>query len=343
MLGALLFLRAPVTEGQQNFPQPNRKPACTCFCGDATFHSFNVFPVEAQRAGVCFGGPLPADKCGEDLANMPPGELRALCQRANARDLECPALKPLCGSRSGPTEKGCNDPATPWFGDSPGCKDVQAPAVAINNGAVTVSVCGYPVFRGVDPSPIAGVDPATFLNAYLPVMKDHVKSQVGSRVCCDKLREAARTGNPCYPAQDIDCDGKPNASDITTSDGGVTYPDINLFSKQVGAAVDEFPFGLDPDDPNFLPAPTARDSKGVGECPCKWELTKGTLTCSPDGVKDHVYTATWKCPVNGKEVFTTKYAKASAECKPPDRRATVFRDSSFIEFISPNLRARSCR
>jgi len=76
-----------------------------------------------------------------------------------------------------------------------------------------------------------------------------------------------------------------------------------------------FPPGLDPDDPNFLPESTARDSKGVGECACKWELVKGTLTCSPDGKKDHVYVANWRCPATGKEVMTTKYAKASARCK----------------------------
>lgn len=308
---AALFLKSHVTVGQQqNFPPPNRKPACTCFCGDATFDSFNIFPKEAQLAGDCYGGPLPADVCGTVLADLPPAHVEDLCRRSKAAGKICPALKPFCKDGIPPTGKGCTDPATPWFGGSPNCKDVQAPVVAINNAAVTVSICGLPVFRGSPPPPPDSV----LLEAYSFVVRDHVQSAVGSRVCCDSLREAARTGKPCYPGVDIDCDGKPNDADISGAPN-VPVPEINLFTKQKGAAIDNFPVNLDPDDPNFMPESTARDAKGVGECPCKWQLTKGTLTCSPDGTKDHVYAATWTCPANGKEVFTTKYAKATAPCK----------------------------
>ncbi len=305
-----LFLRVPVTEGQQqNFPQPNRKPACTCFCGDSTFNSFNIFPKEAQMAGECFGGPLPADVCGTVLAEQPPARIAELCRNAKAAGKICPALKPFCKDDSPPTGKGCHDPATPWFGSPPDCKDVQAPAVALDRGAVTVSICGYRVFRGT----LRMAHDDLMLRAYMDVVREHVRDSVGSKVCCDSLREAARTGNPCNPSADIDCDGKPNDTDILPGEAPV--PDISLFTKKNGAAIDKFPFGLNPDDPDFMPESTARDSKGVGECPCKWELTKGTLTCSPDGRKDHVYAATWTCPATGKEVFTTKYAKATAPCK----------------------------
>jgi hypothetical protein len=190
--------------------------------------------------------------------------------------------------------------------------------VAINNQAVTVSVCGYPVFRGTPPPPVNEVA----LAAYRELVTANVQSSTGSKICCDTLRESARTGAPCFPAVDIDCDGIPNAQDTYRDDTiGISYPDIDLFTRAPGAGIDDFPPGLDPDDPNFLPNSTARDSKGVGDCPCKWELMSGKLACSPDGRQEHVYTATWRCPANGKEVFTTKRAKASAPCSQ-DRRAS---------------------
>ena len=316
-LFSFLLLNSPRTAGQQqNFPQPNRKPACTCFCGDGTFKSFNLFSREDAVAGKCYGGPLPADACGRLGGDMPAEQRRAICQGLNAgRSSSCPAVKAFCDEQGDAPKQDCQKPA-PWFDQPSDCKDVQAPVIAINNRAVTISICGLPVYRGAPTPPVNDLA----LTAYKDVISAHVQRTVGSKVCCDRVHESARTGTPCFPGVDIDCDGVPNSEDTYRSNS-VSYPDINLFTKSGNASVDEFPPGLNPDDANFLPGSTARDSKGVGDCPCKWELTSGKLACSSDGQKDHVYTATWKCPANGKEVFTTKYAKASAPCKEYQRTA----------------------
>ena len=346
-LFSFLLFNSPRTSGQQqNFPQPNRKPACTCFCGDGTFNSFNLFSRVDAKAGKCYGGPLPAAACGRLGREMPAEQRRAICEGLKAsRSGSCPAVKAFCNDRGDPSKQDCPKPA-PWFDSPPSdCKDVQAPVVAINNGAVTVSVCGLPVYRG---APMPPAD-ALSLSAYQQVIIGHVQQTVGSKVCCEKVRESARTGNPCFPGVDIDCDGVPNARD-TYEAGNVVYPDINLFTKAKDASVDNFPPGLDPDDPNFLPGNTARDSKGVGDCPCKWELTSGKLACSSDGQKDHVYTATWKCPANGKEVFTTKYANASAPCKEYQRASGasfLFEYSStrpveFLHLLPATIQSARC-
>ena len=332
-LFSFLIVKPPQTAGQQSFPQPNRKPACTCFCGDATFNSFRIFSAADVDAGKCYGGPLPADACGQAVNELPAAERAAVCQRLKASaSANCPAVKAACGGTAGDGPKpDCQKP-TPWFDPQPDCKDVQAPVVAINNRAVTVSVCGYPIFRGTQPPPY---DPLA-IDAYKNVMEGNVQSAMGSKVCCDKLRDAARTGNPCFPAVDIDCDGKPNDRD-TFREGSSEYPDINLFTRSSNQNIDRFPPGLDPDDPNFMPWSTARDSKGVGDCPCKWELTSGKLTCSPDGRADHVYAATWTCPANGKEVLTTKYVKATGPCKEykdTSRRIISF-DEVYARAIDP--------
>lgn len=211
-----------------------------------------------------------------------------------------------------PPEKKCEKPA-PWFGDSSnGCTDIQTPAVAINSGAVTISICGYPVFRHIP----RGFTRDFELEAYRRAVSERVQQQAGSRICCNKLRDAARSGTPCYPAVDVDCDGKPNQTDVV-SENGISFPSIDLFTKPAGSSIDPFPPGLNPDDPDFLPDRTARDSKGVGECDCKWELIKGDLKCSPDGRQQHIYIATWRCPSTKAEVFTTKYAPATAPCQTP--------------------------
>jgi hypothetical protein len=198
-----------------------------------------------------------------------------------------------------PSKKKCEKP-TPWFGNSSNCSEVQSPVIAINAGAVTLTMCGYPVFRWVPPDP----KDESFVYAYKTALRDQVQARVGSKICCDKLREAARTGTPCYPGYDVDCDGKPNQTDVDSANPD--FPDINnLFSKE-GEAIDPFPAGLDPDDPNFLPPPE--------KCDCKWELVKGTLNCSRDGKRPHFYQARWRCPSTGNETFTRKEAPATAPC-----------------------------
>jgi len=288
---------------QPNLPPPNRKPACSCFCGDPTFDSFNIFSKEDIAAGKCYGGPLGTAACGETLRELPGDQLRALCQQAKAKGKVCPALAPVCDEP--PPESGCQKP-TPWFDSSDGCPDIQKPQVTVTASAVRVSFCGLQVFQ-------AAVKDNS--DMYRLVLTGWVESRVGSKVCCSKLRDAIKTAKPCDPSADIDCDGILNQADVNTTEvPGYPVPQIDLFTRPPGAAIDKFPDGLNPDDPDFLPNRTARDSAGVGECACKWELIKGELKCSPDGKQQHVYVATWRCPVTKAEVVTTKYAPATAPC-----------------------------
>ncbi|MFN6964296.1 MAG: hypothetical protein ACK4S4_11090 [Pyrinomonadaceae bacterium] len=312
---ASLYSPGRVVVSQQNFPQPNRKPACTIFCGDNTMNY-----VVLAKPPACWGGPLPADNAGGALDGVPPGDKAAICDSLKATQgdrASCPAYKALmraCGG-SGGGGKGsdrCDEPSLPWFDRGAACSDVQAPLVATQGDLVRVSVCGYSVFTGKNPIP----GDKLALGAYLTIIRSEVQAQIGSKVCCDSIRTAARTGTPCDPSRDIDCDGIPNDTDVTRNpEGTYSMPRIDIYTLPKDGPVDRFPPGLDPDDPDFLPNTTARDAKGVGPCACKWQLVKGTLACSPDGRADHVYTAAWRCPSNGKEVFTTKRAKATQPCK----------------------------
>ena len=257
-----------------------------------------------------------------ELAKLPEEKRARFCQKVKTQlnfssfKDSCPVYESACEPEAReppkekqPPEKKCEKPI-PWFDSSSDCSEVQSPVIAINTGAVTVTMCGYPVFRR-DP----GSRDPIILEAYRTAVRDWVRDRVGNTVCCNKLREAARTGMPCYPAVDIDCDGKPNQADIFDGGNETFYPDINgVFTRSEGAPIDPFPAGLDPNDPNFRPESTARDSTGVGECDCKWELIKGDMKCSPDGSQQHVYTATWRCPSTKAEVFTTKYFPATAPC-----------------------------
>jgi len=338
LVGGTYFIQRSSTSfaQQQNFPPTNRKPACSCFCGDATFDSFNIFSGADIAAGKCYGGPLGVRACGETLRELPGDQLRALCQKAKARGKICPALAPVCDEP--PPGSGCQKP-TPWFDNSAGCTDVQEPKVTIANGGVNLSICGLSVFRGTVKDP-------TNLDMYSMILRGWVQQQVGSRICCNKLREAAGTAKPCDPSVDFDCDGVLNQADVNkTSVPDYVLPQIDLYTISPEASIDKFPDGLNPDDPDFMPNSTARRSGGVGDCACKWELIKGELKCSPDGKQQHVYVATWRCPVTKAEVFTTKYAPASAPCSKA-KRTGMFeyfeRPSDVVDFIPSVRRATVC-
>jgi hypothetical protein len=311
VIGALLGSGQQPSSGQQ-FPEGTRKPACGCYiCGSPLFENF-----EDQAAAKPCAGILSVDACPVELAKMPKEKRDAFCQKVKTqlkfnsfRD-SCPVYAASCepDEKNSPPEAKCEKP-NPWFDPSSDCSDVQSPQIAIKQSAVSLSICGSPVFRYVPDSK----DPL-LLEAYQAALRDWVRQRVGSKICCNKFSEAARSGKPCNPQADLDCDGKSNQTDVV-SEGEATYPDINnLFSTRAGAAIDPFPVGLDPDDPDFMPESTARKSKGVGECACKWELIKGDLKCSPDGKQQHVYTATWRCPSTKAEVFTTKYVPATKPC-----------------------------
>lgn len=212
--------------------------------------------------------------------------------------------RPPQGTR--PPDAKC-PPPTPWFDRSSGCKEVKSPQLVISGGTATLYICGYPVFSHTD----TNLRDQLFANAYRAAMRDQIRASGFNKVCCDTFRNAARTGKPCDPRADLDCDGQPNKSDA--DEFGV--PDIDTFTRPDGAAIDKFPEYFDKGNPDFLPNRTARNSKGVGDCPCKWELVRGELKCSPDGKQRHYYKATWRCPKTRAEVFTVRYAPATAPCE----------------------------
>ena len=221
------------------------------------------------------------------------GGRRTNCRRNAAKDeWGGPfSLTPLCR------------PSTPWFDKDTSCAEAQRPVITTSPGHVVLSICGSEIYRH-------SFDDQPYLQEYATALVNRVKQQIGSTVCCQSFRNALRTGQPCNPGSDVDCDGRPNQSDEIAD---APFPDINIFSIPPGASVAPFPAGLDPDDPNFLPGSTAQASRNVGDCDCKWELIRGVLNCGTGG-QQHSYVATWRCPTSGAEVITTKYATASTPC-----------------------------
>jgi hypothetical protein len=180
-------------------------------------------------------------------------------------------------------------------------------------------MCGLQIFRS-SPRDFDNV----MLQAYADVVKESLRDQIGNKICCSSMREATRTGKPCDPAADVDCDGKPNAADLdTTSIDGAALPDIDITSVPGGNSVDPFPAGLDRTDPNFRPERTAHNSKGVGDCPCKWELTKGSLACSKNPRNPHVYSATWRCPSTNAVVTTSQEIPGTSRCEKKATRGSL--------------------
>ena len=309
VVAGVIFTSAKQRSSAQQDPI-RKQPACTIFCGDGTFNTFSL------GAKPCWGGPLPAESAGSHFNELAEADQAAICRNlaaANKPRQSCPAFKTLaqlCKDKA-PDKEDCEKP-TPWFGTPPaGCKDIQTWAVLTEGREVTLTICGEPVFRYVMQRE-GNIYPGTLLT--------RVQESAGTRICCDKFREAARTGVPCDPRADVDCDGRPNEKDVlrdSPAEGqslfsGIPYPAINrVFSTPEGAAIDPFPPGLNSDDTDFFPP--------QDKCDCKWELMKGTLTCSSDGRQPHTYQARWRCPSSGNERFTRKEAAASAPCTQPQR------------------------
>ena len=311
VLAELLDPTGQPSSGQQQIPG-NRKPACTCFCGGNSPATFNLFDAAEIDAAKCFGGPLPSDKCGDYFKSLPDEQQKSSCATLKTEDKSsapCPVLKTLlqyCEEKY-PPDKKCEKP-TPWFGTpSSGCKDVQNPEISVNSRGVSLKICGLTLFSNSDnPNYTRSMSDSV----YAAALRKLVKSRIGSKLCCDKFWEALRNGTGCLPAGDLDCDGIPNKTDTVSLSRSMPdlFPDLNtLFSRPEGAPMDPFPEGFDPDDPNFMPP--------AEKCDCKWELLKGTSTCSPDGKQSHVYQAWWRCPSTGNEKFTRKVSPATAPCK----------------------------
>lgn len=291
------------SSGQQRFPQNNRKPACGCYvCGLLLAVNF------PNKAPDC-AGILATDACPEELAKMPAETRKAFCKEIKARSKnqsldQCLLLRHACETGEDPLPDKCEPPPAPWLGPSPDCKDVQTWQISQNGPAVSVSMCGQIVFT----NPNVGRD-KIFSLAYKEGLRDHLRQTVGEKICCDKFRQASRTGTPCDPRKDVDCDGKLNSEDDSRTSAGddSAYPTIDIISAPDGTPIAKFPTGLSLDE-IYPDVETCKD--------CKWKLIKGELKCNvntPDG-KRHVYQAKWKCPSTGVEVDTFKYALTTAPC-----------------------------
>lgn len=304
MFFAVFVTRQPPTSfGQQNIPS-SRHPACGCYvCG--LLLSVN-FP---DKAPDCVGI-LATDACPVEMAKLPVEKRKAFCKALKERSKdgsmdECMILKGACDDTSPPKDKTkCENP-TPWTDRSRECTDAQSPKTELRQNVISVSVCGANVFRYASD----GTD-KLFLESQRAVIHQWVIDRVGNKVCCDRFKDRSAG---CDPRTDFDCDGISNQDDVI-ADRGATYPDFGMgYVTGSGASVDPFPPGFDPNSPDFRPERTGRDSKGVGECACKWELIKGEMACGKNGAQ-HVYTATWRCPATKAEVFTTKYFPATTPC-----------------------------
>lgn len=203
----------------------------------------------------------------------------------------------------------CEKP-TPWFdglSPHPKCKDRQQfKASHDKDGFVFLEACGWKVFA----NNLQTTDPL-WLASYEQGLLQYVRARVGSTVCCDSFKAASRTGSSCDPRFDLDCDGTLNTTDHVGEHRDGTFPDITVFGIASGVPItdtDPLPPWFQPGDKDFMPA--------ANLCDCKWELTRGKRTCSPDGRRPHEYQATWRCPSTGNVKFTRKVAPATESCGP---------------------------
>ena len=242
--------------------------------------------VKTYRSGVRPGGTgMCADywKAHDALVN------REICCDPGAPEEKQPIDKEQ------PPEKACAPP-TPWFDSSPGCNESKSSQLVISGGTATLYMCGHAVFYHT-----VGHD-ELFNDAYRAAIRDHLQSRGLDKVCCDKFNEAVRTGYPCDPRVDVDCDGQPNKSDVIA--GGVLPGIDGRYTEASGANPDAFPPGL---TVGAISPPT--------QCKdCKWELIRGVLKCNPDPTKRHTYEATWRCPTTGEVVQVDKLSKPGARC-----------------------------
>ena len=339
---------------QQDIP-PNRKPACSVFCGGNTPDY-----IVLGQPPKCWGGPLPAGEAGNQakkLSELSAENRKGFCQylRANNQTHKsCPAFKTLMmacdGDETPPPEKEpmkCKERGeydVPWFDPSaPGCQQLQqtrlnANWTATNGGTciLTLTACNYTVLTyaiNLVREKNGKLETANFADrpttadlaamGVRPVGRAQCTAQlydalVGDHpntVCCDIWREGVNAGSGCNPERDADCDGLPNERDNYLNSAPYDAPPRPGSYQDTGAA-DFNPADFDP-----RPAGLSWDELMPNEpCKkCKWTATSGRLTCSPDGRKEHEYKATWVCPSSGAQRTVTKRAPASAPCTPTNR------------------------
>ncbi|HVF29783.1 MAG TPA: hypothetical protein VNA22_02385 [Pyrinomonadaceae bacterium] len=324
VFGATLPQQTGTTQGQDRIPS-SRRPACGCYvCGKLLAAPF------PNKAPNC-AGILAKDACSSAGGDLPAADRSTFCKQLQGSlsggdfRQRCPAYAAMCGDT---TPQKCEKP-TPWFDNSTtpgsGCRDFQAPTVRVEAGTAYLQMCGSSVFAHQLPS-----NDTRIIETYKTLLLERVTSAFGSKICCDKFREATAPNSPCDPRFDLDCDGVPNPSDLS-ADG--LYPDITLSTVATGVPssnVDPLPPWVMKDYSKFVPP--------VKLCDCKWELLKGTRTCSPDGVRPHVYQARWRCPSTGNERFTRKEAPAYESCGPATGHRVGFRRyEDFVDLFLPYL------
>jgi hypothetical protein len=171
--------------------------------------------------------------------------------------------------------------------------------ITVSGGTATLYVCGQPVFYHVEKE----LHDPLFAEAYRAALRDHVENRLQGKICCDAFEEAVKTGNPCNPKEDVDCDGIPNRDDLVQD--AKNLPDINAFTRPEDASVDFYPS-------DYF---EARRLPETSECACKWQMVKGELRCSRDGKEQHSYVATWRCPSTKQEVVIVNYAPSTTPCE----------------------------
>jgi hypothetical protein len=298
---------------QSNLPKPENFRRATAECKNK---SELVAKVTGDRVGTSTKlvecKLLVHRTCSSDLrehSSGPRGVKANVCadfyvvaRALNGMEICCDEKAPETQTSS--QNQDCPQPA-PWFDPSRSCKDLQATQLQVTGDTATVSVCGHNIFSYRDEN----LKDSVFAEAYRQALRDRLAFDGSSKICCDQLADAVNTGSPCDPSIDIDCDGTPNVND-----GDGRFPNINPFQTLAGSNIDLFPPSFNSSDPDFRPERTARNSKGVGDCPCQWQLTGGELKCSADGRQRHYYKATWRCPTTGAEIFTVKYLSPASPC-----------------------------
>jgi hypothetical protein len=236
--------------------------------------------------------------CDDYMRNGPREVRTSICRQLRQGGGVCTELAQYCSPEDRkPPDIKCEKP-TPWF-DTSDCPDVQKTLLKIDkrSASVNITMCGSVVGSFWLPRNSG------------PEVWERIRAENEPywprQVCCTKFRQAVRSGMPCNPRKDLDCDGKPNDADNRPEE----------YRIPADASIDRFPPNFNVLDPDFLPHSTGRASKGVGDCPCKWELVTGKLICSPDGKQPHEYRATFRCPSTKAEVSTVKTAPATAPCK----------------------------
>jgi hypothetical protein len=232
---------------------------------------------------------------GQGMCDFYENKKTALGERVVCCDQGSPEEERPPAREGAPPARECAPP-TPWFGASSGCNEFRNTQIVISGGTAIVYMCGSAVFHYS-----IGTD-ELFDEAYRSAMRDFLKGRGLDKVCCDKFEDAVRTGKPCNPRVDVDCDGQPNRSDFM--EGG-TLPAIDgSFTVPSGESPDAFPPGMTVDA--ILPPDQCKG--------CRWELIKGVLKCNPDPTKRHTYESTWKCPSTGQVVEVDKLSPPGARC-----------------------------